>query len=339
MTRSRAHVAHALSVGALLMGLLIESLARGAEPGDPDKDARLGWWREARFGLFIHWGLYAIPAGEWKGETDHGEWIMTTGQIPVEQYEQFKARFNPVAFDANAWVRTAKHAGIRYIVITTKHHDGFCLFDSGYTDYDVMATPFRRDIMKELSAACRREGLRMCWYHSIMDWHHPDYVPRRGWQTRSAEGADFDRYVAYLRSQVTELLTRYGPIGVMWFDGEWEANWNTEVVDMVGLADSSAERVGRRLRGYYFAARDDVYRFTLVSDDGSRLTIADQLVVDNDGLHGTEAKQGVVPLARGYHPVVIEWFNKTGGAELELLCGGTDEVLRPVGSQMLFHQP
>jgi alpha-L-fucosidase len=183
------------------------------------------WWREARFGLFIHWGLYAIPAGEWQGKTSYAEWIMNNAQIPVAQYEGFRARFNPAKFDARQWVRTAKDAGIRYIVITTKHHDGFCLFDSALTDYDVMSTPFRRDVMKELTDACREEGIRVGWYHSIMDWHHPDYLPRREWEKRPAQGASFERYVQYLKGQVRELLTKYGPIDVMWFDGQWEGTW------------------------------------------------------------------------------------------------------------------
>lgn len=189
------------------------------------QEHRMGWWREARFGLFIHWGLYAIPAGAWNGQTHHGEWIMTTAQIPVEQYEKFREQFNPVKFDADAWAALAAEAGMKYIVITSKHHDGFCLFDSEFTDYDVMSTPFKRDIMKELSAAARRRGLTMCWYHSIMDWHHPDYLPRRDWEKRSPAGADFERYRTHLKNQVRELLTRYGPIGVLWFDGEWEHTW------------------------------------------------------------------------------------------------------------------
>ncbi len=192
------------------------------------RDARMGWWREARFGLFIHWGLYAIPAGEWQGNTDHGEWIMHTAQIPLEEYERFRLQFNPVKFDADQWVRLAKEAGMKYIVITSKHHDGFCLFDSKYTDYDIMSTPFQRDVLKELAQACAQHGLKMCWYHSIMDWHHPDYLPRRPWEKRPAEGADFARFRQYLHNQVTELLTNYGPIGVMWFDGEWEDTWRHE---------------------------------------------------------------------------------------------------------------
>ena len=216
--------------GGLLAALLCFAVvgamnAQGLCETPAERDARMRWWREARFGLFIHWGLYAIPAGEWQGNTEHGEWIRHTAQIPLEQYEQFRHQFIPVKFDADRWVQLAKEAGMRYIVITTKHHDGFCLFDSRYTDFDVMSTPFQRDIMKELAEACARQGLKICWYHSIMDWHHPDYLPRRQWETRPAAGADFDRYRSYLKNQVTGLLTNSGPIGVMWFDGEWEDSW------------------------------------------------------------------------------------------------------------------
>jgi alpha-L-fucosidase len=135
-----------------------------------------------------------------------------------------------VKFDARRWARLAKGAGMRYIVITTKHHDGFCLFDSKLTGWDVTGTPFQRDVMKELAEACRQEGLKICWYHSIMDWHHPDYLPRgpgspRPWDTRPTADADFNRYVRYLEGQVRELVTNYGKIGVLWFDGEWEGTW------------------------------------------------------------------------------------------------------------------
>ncbi len=222
----------------LLLSCLTSILALGlwtacssAEKDDPParkpKEERMAWWREARFGLFVHWGLYAIPAGEWSGRTDHAEWIRTTAEIPLERYEEFQGQFNPVRFDAERWVRAAKDAGMRYIVITSKHHDGFCLWDSAATEWDVMGTPFQRDILAELAEACEDEGLRLCFYHSIMDWHHPDYLPRREWEEdRPVEGADYARFVTYLNTQVAELLTKYGPIGVMWFDGEWEPTWN-----------------------------------------------------------------------------------------------------------------
>ena len=192
-----------------------------------EHNARLKWWREARFGLFIHWGLYSIPAGEWQGQTSYAEWIRNQAQIPLEEYDKLVSQFNPIKFDAERWVRMAKDAGMKYIVITSKHHDGFCLFDSKYTDFDVMSTPFKRDILKELSGACKKEGIKLCFYYSIMDWHHPDYLPRREWETtRSTNGADFNRYVQYMKNQLKELLTNYGDIGVLWFDGEWENTWN-----------------------------------------------------------------------------------------------------------------
>ncbi len=208
----------------LLLAAMITTTAES-----PQKD-HLDWWREAKFGMFIHWGLYAVPAGEWEGKqiAGIGEWILNSAKIKVEDYEALQKQFNPVKFNAKDWVDIAKSAGMKYIVITSKHHDGFCLFDSNHTDHDVMSTPFKRDIMKELADACHAQDLRICWYHSIMDWHHPDYLPRRGWEQRSVEGADFDRYVKHLRGQVEELLTNYGDIGVMWFDGEWEASWLRE---------------------------------------------------------------------------------------------------------------
>ncbi len=217
----------------------------GGQETARQRDERMAWWQEARFGLFIHWGLYAIPAGEWEDRTDHAEWILTTAQIPVAEYEKFAPRFNPTDFDAAEWVRAAKDAGMKYIVITSKHHDGFCLFDSELTEYDVMdATPFKRDILKELAEECRKQGIKMCWYHSIMDWHHPDYLPRRDWETRSDEGADFDRYVRYMKGQVKELLTNYGEIGVMWFDGEWEHTWTQERgLDLYDYVRSIAPKV------------------------------------------------------------------------------------------------
>jgi len=232
-TRQKSIISLALIfLAALLIAAWSCSKQRQAtvdESAAGDQDARMAWWREARFGMFIHWGLYAIPAGEWNGQTNHAEWIRTTAQIPLEVYDKFVGQFNPVKFNADEWVRVAKEAGVRYIVITSKHHDGFCLFDSKYTDFDIMATPFKRDILKELSGACRRAGITMCWYHSIMDWHHPDYLPRRDWETnRSTEGADFRRYIQHLKNQLAELVGNYGEIGVLWFDGEWESTWNHE---------------------------------------------------------------------------------------------------------------
>ena len=192
---------------------------------------RMAWWREARFGLFLHWGLYSILAGEWKGRTDYAEWIRNNAHIPLDVYGQLVHRFNPVKFDADAWVDMAKDAGMKYVTLTTKHHDGFCLFDNPLTDFCVRSTPFKRDVCAELAAACGRAGLRQDWYHSIMDWHHPDYLPRRDWEaeTRPADGAKYSRYVQYLHGSVERLLRHYGEIGVMWWDGNWESTWTHDM--------------------------------------------------------------------------------------------------------------
>jgi alpha-L-fucosidase len=202
---------------------------RGPQKPDArsEQDRRMAWWRDARFGMFIHWGLYSIPAGEWKGNTGYAEWIREEAHIPVEEYEQLQAQFNPVKFDAEAWAKLAADAGMKYLVITSKHHDGFCLFDSQQTTWDIGGTPFKRDILGELAQACARHGVRFCTYHSIMDWHHPDYLPRRSWEKRPADGADYERFEKYLHDEVTEVVERYHP-GVMWFDGEWENTWNHE---------------------------------------------------------------------------------------------------------------
>ena len=198
------------------------------------RDARMKWWREARFGMFIHWGLYAIPAGEWKGQEVKGigEWIMNHGHIPRADYERLVGQFNPVKFDAKEFVRIAKDAGMKYIVITSKHHDGFALWDSKVSDYDIMATPFKRDILKDLADACSAQGIRLCFYHSIMDWHHDDAQGPRdpNYDNRKGEAnPNWARYrEQYLKPQLKELLTNYRDIGVMWFDGEWVPEWTEE---------------------------------------------------------------------------------------------------------------
>ena len=180
-------IASFLSVALLFILLSGQLQAQSAK-----KDDRLKWWREARFGLFIHWGLYAIPAGEWGGQTNYGEWIRNNAQIPLATYDKFLQQFNPVKFNADEWVSMAKNAGMKYIVITTKHHDGFALYDSKVSDFDVMSTPFKRDILKELAAACKKYDVRLCFYHSIMDWHDPDYLPRREWEKdRPVANANF----------------------------------------------------------------------------------------------------------------------------------------------------
>jgi alpha-L-fucosidase len=184
-------------------------------------DPRLEWFRAARFGMFIHWGLYAIPAGEWHGQPIDGigEWLMLRARVPLAEYERLASQFNPVHFDAEAWASLAAEAGAKYVVITAKHHDGFCMFKSSVTNYNIVdATPFGRDPMAELAEACRRHGIRFCFYYSqTQDWHHPG-GDGNDWDFDEST-KDFDGYVEnYVKPQVHELLTNYGPIGLIWFD-------------------------------------------------------------------------------------------------------------------------
>ena len=216
-----------LSVLPAILGSLAPLPIQAAET-DAQRDHRMAWFRQARFGLFIHWGVYSVPAGQWQGNTNYGEWFLEETKMPVSQYEKFAGQFNPVKFDAAQWVRLAKNAGMKYIVITSKHHDGFGMFRSDQTDWCIKSTPFQRDPLKELAAACKAAGITLCFYHSIMDWHHPDWGTRRAWNDKASGAPDMDRYTAYMKSQLRELLTGYGPIGILWFDGEWESPWTPE---------------------------------------------------------------------------------------------------------------
>lgn len=189
---------------------------------DEQRQKRLAWYREARFGMFIHWGLYAIPAGEWNGKPVRGlgEWIMYRGKIPVRDYEKLAAQFNPVKFDAAQWVSLAKDAGMKYMAITAKHHDGFAMYGSKAGKYNVVdATPFRRDPLKELAEACRKQNMRLGFYYSqTQDWHEYDGVGNT-WDWPDETGKNFQKYFdSKVVPQVRELLTGYGPVALIWFD-------------------------------------------------------------------------------------------------------------------------
>ena len=199
------------------------------KPPDPAKEKRLEWFREAKYGMFIHWGLYAIPAGEWNGRRclGLGEWVMNRCQVPVKEYEKLAARFDPVKFNADEWVQLAQDAGMKYMVITSKHHDGFAMFKSAASPYNVFdATPYKKDILKQLADACARHGMRLGFYYSqSQDWHEPggagntwDFGP----DTAPDGKTELKKYEDYLRGkaepQVKELLTNYGPVALIWFD-------------------------------------------------------------------------------------------------------------------------
>ena len=200
-------------------------------------EARMQWFREARFGMFIHWGLYAIPA--------RGEWVRSFEQMPEEEYLPYFEEFDPVDYDPRKWVKAAKMAGMQYVILTAKHHDGFCLFDSAYTDFKSTNTKLGRDIVADFVEAVRAEGLRVGLYFSLLDWHHPDYPhygdrnhPMRNHPECSNEHRDFDRYLQYMHNQVREICTNYGKIDILWFDFAYDdmrgEKWRaTELVDMV----------------------------------------------------------------------------------------------------------
>lgn len=180
-------------------------------------DSARAWFEDARVGLFVHWGIYSLLAD--------GEWVMENRSITAAEYERLAPRFNPTRFDARAWVALAKRAGAKYLVMTTKHHDGFAMFDSRVTDWDIIdRTPFRRDVIAELAGACREASLALVVYYSQLDWHHPDYFPRGGTGQRTGrpESGDFARYLTFMDSQLEELLTRYGRVAGVWFDGMWD---------------------------------------------------------------------------------------------------------------------
>jgi alpha-L-fucosidase len=212
-----------LALLAGILALVAVSVAAAAPPAKTmTQDEKMKWFREAKFGLFIHWGLYCIPAGEWKGKPTAGlgEWIMRRAEIPVKDYEQLATQFNPTKFNAEAWAQMAEDAGMKYMVITSKHHDGFAMYHSKVSKYNVYdATPFHRDPLKELAEACKRHHIRFGFYYSqAQDWHEPNGNGNT-WDFGPEEKKDFDQYLrAKAEPQVKELLSGYGPVCLIWFD-------------------------------------------------------------------------------------------------------------------------
>jgi alpha-L-fucosidase len=202
-----------------------------------DRQNRTEWFREARFGMFIHWGIYAIPA--------RGEWVRNQEKMTLEDYQAYFDSFDPIDYNPKEWAKIAKQAGMKYVVLTAKHHDGFCLFDSKYTDYKATNTPAKRDLIREYVDALREEGLKIGFYYSLIDWHHKDYpvvgnhpmVGNKAFEEQK-KNYNWKNYTDYMYNQVEELVTNYGKIDILWFDysfgdykGEkWEA---TKLINMV----------------------------------------------------------------------------------------------------------
>ena len=194
----------------ILLFFCLALFACGNKPTTTTVQERLEWWKDARFGMFIHWGPVSIKGTE-IGWSRGREWT-------VEEYDGLYRQFNPVNFDADEWVRVAKAAGMKYMVFTSKHHDGFCMWDTKYTDFNIMNSPFRRDVMKELSVACKKEGIALGFYHSTCDWHNPDFPLTSPGGKVKRETSNLDRYTEYLKNQSVEIIKNYGPLLVMWYD-------------------------------------------------------------------------------------------------------------------------
>jgi alpha-L-fucosidase len=175
------------------------------------KEERLEWWKDARFGMFIHWGPVSIKGTEIS-------WSRGGTGIPIAEYDSLYKNFNPVKFDADAWVRLAKAAGMKYIVFTSKHHDGFCMWNTKFTDHNIMNSPFNRDVMKELSAACKKEGMALGFYHSTCDWYNPDFPLTSPGGNVRREKSNLEKYTTYLKNESAEIIRNYGPLLVMWYD-------------------------------------------------------------------------------------------------------------------------
>ena len=190
--------------------------AQKYKPSYENLEAR-AWFQESRFGLFVHWGVYSILGD--------GEWVMNNQNIQIDEYEKLPSFFNPIDFDPVEWVALAKEAGMKYITITSRHHDGFSMFDSKATNYDIVdSTPYGKDVLKSLADECRKQGIKLFFYYSLLDWNRDDYFPRgrTGNGIKGREEGEWKEYISFMKTQIKELLTNYGEIGGIWFDGHWD---------------------------------------------------------------------------------------------------------------------
>ncbi len=220
-------------------------------------------WQDMRFGMFIHWGPVTLRG------TEIG-WSRGP-QVPIEEYDNLYKEFNPLLFNAGEWISAAKTAGMKYLVITSKHHDGFCLWNSKYTDHNIMSTPFHRDVLRELSDECARQGIMFCTYYSILDWHHPHYTTRYGGDTRPVENSDMNLYKVYLKNQIEELVKNY-QTNMLWFDGQWEKSWtHNDGMDLYSYARSLNNRllINNRVDKGYLVKNDTMNLKKYAGDFGT----------------------------------------------------------------------
>lgn len=304
--------------------LLVSTTVAFAQPSRPplSADDRTHWFRDAKFGMFIHWGAYS--------EIGRHEWIRQMAQIPQAEYDVYAKRFNPVKFNADAWVDLAKNAGARYMVITSKHHDGFSIYRSKVSDYDMEITPYPGDPLKQLAEAARKKDMRLGFYHSIMDWHHPDYRPRRSWEYPQTykSGGNNNRYIDFMKAQLQELLTGYGDVAVIWFDGEWEhtlaeAKRDDEIYDFIrGLQPNTLinDRLYERKPGNKadFGTPEQYVPATGFNDANGKPVLWESCVTINDGSWGYNKYETDFKTERDLIRMLIEVVSKGGNLLLNV---------------------
>lgn len=269
-------------------------LKHGAHRTGNRTDAAMQHWREYGLGQFIHWGVYSIPGGEWNGKTSFyaAEWFRSSGLISQDEYDNLYKQFNPVHFDAKKWAKQAKEMGTRYMIFTTKHHDGFCMWPSKYTDYTIANTPYKKDIVKELVEAYIAEGINVYLYFSIIDWSHPGYLSggninspqiKQAYQQgkgqnpfkTTEEEEKYEKFKIFTRNQLLELLENYPGIKGLWFDGSWDVAWvrNTAWVDSLGIELRDKHPgliIGSRFRSDEYGNRHEDANGNLIDDYDQR---------------------------------------------------------------------
>ncbi len=287
---------------------------QGALEPIPVQEAAIGKWRDARFGMFIHWGPVSLTDQEIS-------WSRGSKNLPVEKYDALYQQFDPEKFNADAWVAVAKAAGMKYIVLTCKHHDGFCLWDTKQTDYNIMHTPFKRDVVKELSTACKKGGMAFGCYYSTCDWHNPDFPLTSPGGRTVREHADLEKYTDYLKAQVTELLQNYGPLFTLWFDVPegFDRNRGQSVINMARTIQPDIvidDRTGAS--GDYSTPEQKIGGFDMTRPWESCMTVS----AHNHWAWGGD-RDGVKPLSQ----ILLMLINCAGGDGNMLLNVGP----RPTG--------
>ncbi|MDX2267119.1 MAG: alpha-L-fucosidase [Bryobacter sp.] len=306
-----------------LLLLLAISIAAIAQPTRPplDDEARLKWFTDAKFGVFIHWGPYSVIGRH--------EWARHRFQIPQAEYDKYARAFNPEKFNADEWMGLFDRAGAKYVVITSKHHDGFSIWRSKVSDYDMEISPYKGDPLKDLAAAARKRDLRFGFYHSIMDWHHPAYRPRRAWEAKNPkEGGNNGLYVDFMKEQLRELLTGYGDVAVIWFDGEWEHTLaelkrDDEVYDFIRLLQPNTlinDRLYERKPGSRgdFGTPEQFVPATGVKDPSGRDALWESCVTINMDSWGYNKYETEFKTERDLIRMLVEVVSKGGNLLLNV---------------------